>query len=41
MTKENKIDLLENRIKNLEANNKENNGVVKSLKRELRSLKNK
>ena len=38
MTKEAKIKLLENRIKVLEANDKDNAGVVRSLKRELRNL---
>lgn len=38
MTKEQKVALLENRIKVLESRGKDNAGVVNSLKRELRNL---
>lgn len=41
MEKENKVRLLENRIKVLEARGKDNTGVVRSLKRELRNLSTK
>jgi len=39
MTNENKIAMLENRIKLLEARNKDNGNIVKALKREVRALR--
>ena len=38
MSKENKIAMLEIRIKILEARNKDNGNIVKALKREVRAL---
>lgn len=40
MTKTEKIALLENRLKNLQNNNKENVAIQKKLIRTLRNLKN-
>ena len=39
MSKENKIAMLEIRIKILEARNKDNDNIVKALKREVRALR--
>ncbi len=39
MSKENKIAMLEIRIKILEARNKDNGNIVKALKREIRALR--
>ena len=39
MLKENKIAMLEIRIKILEARNKDNGNIVKALKREVRALR--
>lgn len=40
MTKTEKIELLENRLKNLQNNNKENVAIQNKLIRTLRNLKN-
>lgn len=40
MSKETKIGMLENRIKLLEARNKDNENIVKALKREIKMLRN-
>ena len=40
MSKETKISMLENRIKLLEARNKDNENIVKALKREIKMLRN-
>ena len=40
MTKTDKIKLLENRLKNLQNNNKENVAIQNKLIRQLRNLKN-
>ena len=39
MSKENKIAMLEIRIKILEARNKDNGNIVKALKREVKALR--
>lgn len=40
MSNETKIALLENRIKTLEARNKNNGNIVKALRREVKALRN-
>lgn len=40
MSNETKIALLENRIKTLEARNKNNGNIIKALRREVKALRN-
>lgn len=40
MTRETKIMMIENRIANLSARQKDNKNIIKALKRKLRNLKN-